>query len=78
MANYDTSLLDGDGHTVTTSHPKCADDREALSLAQRMVGSRGQADVWAGASRVGRMSAAAGADIKAPGQPWAPQPSERA
>lgn len=78
MTDYQISLLDGDGHIASTSDAKCADDREALGLAQRVVGGKGQADVWAGARRVGRITGASGADIKALGLPWASRPSERA
>lgn len=78
MADYQISLLDGDGRTASTSNAKCVDDREALGLAQRMAGNRGQADVWAGARRVGRMSSASGAEIKTLGQPWTSQSSKRA
>lgn len=78
MTDYQINLLDCAGHTASASSTKCADDREALGLAQRMVGGRERADVWAGARRVGRMSGASGADIKALGQPWASQPFTRA
>ncbi len=78
MTDYQINLLDCAGHTASTLNAKCVDDREALGLAQRMVGGRGRADVWAGARRVGRMSEASGADVDAVGQPWASQPFKRA
>ena len=78
MTDYRISLLNSDGHTVNSLNARCADELEDLGLAQRMVGGSGHADVWTGARRVGRMSGASGADIKALGQPWAFQPSSRA
>ena len=78
MTDYQINLLDGAGHTASTSNAKCVDDREALGLAQRMVGGRGRADVWAGARRVGQVSKTSGADVEALGQPWASQPFKRA
>ena len=77
MTDYQISLLNGDGHAVSTFDAKCTDDWEALGLAQRMVGSKGEADVWAEARRVGRISSASGADVEALGRPWASQPSKR-
>ena len=78
MTDNQISLLDGAGHTASTSNAKCVDDREALGLAQHMVGGRSHADVWAGTRRVGPVTEASGADIKALGQPWASQPAKRA
>ena len=78
MADYQTNLLGGDGHAASASIARCADDREAPGLAQRMVGGRGEADTWAEAKRIGQMSGALGADAEALGRPWASQPSGRA
>ena len=78
VADYQIDLLDDDGHTVSTFITKRADGREALGLAQRMVGGRGQADVWAGARSLGQVSGASGTDVKVLGQLWASQPSKRA
>lgn len=78
MADYKIELLDDDGHAATASGAKCADDREAVGLAQCMVGNRGDADVWAEARRVSRVSGASGTDVKALGQRWASHSSKRA
>ena len=77
MTDYQINLLDSDSHAASTFDAKCVDDREALGLAQRMVGRKGEADVWAEARRVGQMSGASGADVEALGRPWTSKPSKR-
>ena len=78
MTDYQISLLNSGGHTVGSLNTRCANDREALGLAQWMLNGRGHADVWTGTRRVVRMSKASGARNKAFGQPWASQPAKRA
>ena len=78
MTHYQISLLNIGGHSIGSLNAKCVNDREALGLAQRMLNGRGHADVWAGTRRVGQVTEASDADIKALGQPWASQPISRA
>ena len=78
MTDYQISLLNGDSDAASIFDAKCASNREALGLAQRMVGREGETDVWIKARRIGQMSGASGADVEALGRPWASQPSRRA
>ena len=78
MTDYQTSLPSSGGATVSSLDARCAETRETLGLAQRMHDCRGYADVWTGTRRVGQVSEASGADIKAVGEPWASQPVKQA
>ncbi len=78
MANYQINLLGAVGHSVSSLDARCANDPEALGLAQRMLDGRGHACVWAGTRCVGEVSEASGADVEALGQLWASQPADQA
>ena len=78
MTDYQISLLNKGGHAVSSRDARCVYAREALGLAQRTLNGRSHADVWAGTRRVGQVTEASGADIKALGQPWTSQPRIRA
>lgn len=78
MTDCQISLLNSGKHTVSSLDARFDDNPEALGLAQRTLDGRGHADVWTGARRVGQVTEALGADVKAVGQPWASQPFKQA
>ena len=78
MTDYRIDLLNSGKHAVGSLNARCADNQEALGLAEWMLDGRRRADVWTGTRRIGRISEASDADIKAFGQPWASQPFKRA
>lgn len=64
MADYRIYLLNISGKILSGSNATCTSDQEACALAQRMLNINGEAEVWLGASCVGRVSATSAAEIK--------------
>lgn len=64
MTEYKIDVMDGGGQIIRRFNARCIDDREACALARRLLDVDGQADVWAGARRVGRVSVTSAAEIE--------------
>ena len=70
MTEYKIDVMDSGGRVIRVSNARCINDQEACALARRLLNMDGQADVWAGATRIGRVSVTLAAEIEVLGRSW--------